>query len=48
MKVSKEKLKQIIQEEIINVVNEQVPADDRAMEEPQENIKEVEDATDEQ
>ena len=45
MKVSKEKLKQIIQEEIINVVNEQVPEDDRAVEEPQENIKEVKDIT---
>ena len=45
MKVSKEKLKQIIQEEIINVVNEQVPEDDRVVEEPQKNIKEVEDTT---
>ena len=47
MKVSKEKLKQIIQEEIINVVNEQVPADERVVEEPQENIKKVEGTTDE-
>ena len=47
MKVSKEKLKQIIQEEIINVVNEQVPADERVVEEPQEIIKEVEGTTDE-
>jgi len=47
MKVSKEKLKQIIQEEIINVVNKHVPADDRAIEETQENIKESEDTTDE-
>ena len=47
MKVSKEKLKQIIQEEIINVVNEHVPTDDRVVEEPQENITEVEESTNE-
>jgi hypothetical protein len=48
MKVSKEKIRQIIQEEIVNVVNEHVPVDERIIEEPQENIKEDEEITNEQ
>ena len=33
MKISKEQIKKIIQEEIVNVVNESVPPEKRAMEE---------------
>lgn len=40
MKISKEKIKQIIQEEVINVVNEHIPAEERVMEEQDSGVEE--------
>lgn len=40
MKVSKEKIKQIIQEEIVNVVNEHVAPENRILEEQDSSVEE--------
>jgi len=40
MKVSKEQIKKIIQEEIVNIVNESVPPEERVMEEESSAIEE--------